>query len=461
MTWASAAMTAEPPAPLFGSHWEGYIQYGESNFQRAGIHVDFAESEDGEFGKIYYSEWGETTWPITALKLGKDSIEFRYGPDPATSGVFSGTISGKTIHGKYTWKGNDYPFALGPPGQFDCPIRRYPQMPKPLFPYRQERISFRNGDVTIGGILTIPSKPRRYPAVVQIDGSGVHTADPQVPGHPWPEIWQWLLSDSLARAGIATLRLDSRGVGGSTGSYDDSTLGDLAADVGAAVQFLRGRQEINPWRIGLLGMSEGAMVAPLAAVGSRRVSFVVLIGAPGIPFDEMFLNHYKEMNSLIARNEPALARKHEFDQRLFELCKSDMSGPEIIKDMKKFRRAAPQYSAEDSLENTLQGSVANVIRPLFRSELRYDPGPTLRNLRQPVLVVHGEKDLQVPTAVNVSAIEKALADGINSSSTVKIFPGLEHGLRKVKDRFKTLNDDTIDPEALEFIKAWIMKQALN
>src|SRR4029077_10714326 len=109
-----------------------------------------------------------------------------------------------------------------------------------------------------------------------------------------------------------TLRLDSRGVGKSTGTYDDSTIQDLAGDVAAAVQFLRGRQEILPWRIGLVGVSEGGMIAPLAASQARRVSFLVLIGAHGIPLDEMYLNHHKEADLILARSEAGVARMREF-----------------------------------------------------------------------------------------------------------------------------------------------------
>ncbi|HEV8291873.1 MAG TPA: alpha/beta fold hydrolase, partial [Tepidisphaeraceae bacterium] len=352
---------AELPPPLVKSHWEGYIDLSanhglpqglprrfDSIFDE-GLHVDFAESNDGEFGKIYYPRWGETMWPITQLKVDGHSIGFCVGPDPANQGVFLGTIVNNTIRGNYAWKGKEYPFALGPPGQFKCPLHHNPQTPRPIFPYKQERISFRNGDVTLSGILSIPAKQRKYPVVLQIDGSGTHAADPEVPGNPDPDIWQWVLSDYLTRAGMATLRLDSRGVGKSTGSKDDSTIQDLAADVVAGVEFLSQRPDVNPHQIGLFGVSQGGEVAPLAASRTKKVSFVVVAGAAGIPGDENFLRQIKEIDKIATKSagsETDRMRRYEFNQRLFELCKTDMSSEEIIAEMKKLRRPAPQHSLE-------------------------------------------------------------------------------------------------------------------
>jgi len=464
---------AELPPPLVKSHWEGYIdlspvhgvrprRHFDSPFDE-GIHVDFAESDVGEFGKIYYPRWGETTWPITQLKVDGNSIGFCCGPDPANQGVFLGTISYRKIAGSYRWKGKEYPFALGPPGSLTCKLHHYPQTPKLIAPYKQQRVLFRNGNVNLGGVLTIPNKPGRFPVVLQIDGSEPHAADPEVPGNPDPDIWQWVLSDYLTRAGIATLRLDSRGVGKSTGSKDDSSLQDLATDVLAGVEFLSQQPDINPQQIGLFGVSQGGEVAPLAASQTKMISFVVLAGAPGIHGDEVCLRQSKEIDKIATKsagNEAQRLRKYEFYQRLFELCKSDLSSQEIVAEMKKLRRPAPQYSLEEIEESVLQKMVTYAIRPIFRSELRYDPAPALRSLRSPVLVVHGEKDFRVTADVNVPAIERALADGGNRFSTVKVFPGLGHGLEK-DNAGKTDSRDIIDPEALEFVTSWIVKKALN
>ena len=151
--------------------------------------------------------------------------------------------------------------------------RRRPQTPTRPYPYDEIEVAYENpaGGIKLAGALTVPRSGGPFPAVLLITGSGPQDRDETILGHK-PFL---VLADYLSRRGIAVLRVDDRGVGGSTGKTSEATSADLAEDVLAGVAFLQSRKEIDPSRIGLLGHSEGGIIAPLVASRSRDVAFIV------------------------------------------------------------------------------------------------------------------------------------------------------------------------------------------
>jgi uncharacterized protein len=160
-----------------------------------------------------------------------------------------------------------------------------PQTPRPPFPYVVREVSIKTPDgMRLAGTLTIPRNATRSPAVVLAPGAGAVDRDDTIMGHK-PFL---VVADHLARRGIASLRLDSRGIGGSTGSYMQAGGEELAADLRAAVSFLKQQPEVDPQVLGLVGHSQGGIVGALAAAGSPDVRFLVLLAAPGLTDTELF-----------------------------------------------------------------------------------------------------------------------------------------------------------------------------
>ncbi len=162
-----------------------------------------------------------------------------------------------------------------------------PQIPTKPYPYREDLVASQGGGegVRLGATLTVPSGQAPFPAVVLIAGSGGHARDEAVFGHPIFLV----LADYLTRHGIAVLRYDKRGIGQSTGDFATATSMDFTADAGASVAYLKTRPEIDPRRIGLVGHSEGGIIAPILAERDPAVAFIVLMAGPGLPGDQIIM----------------------------------------------------------------------------------------------------------------------------------------------------------------------------
>jgi pimeloyl-ACP methyl ester carboxylesterase len=236
-------------------------------------------------------------------------------------GIFEGAIAkdSSTIDGTWKQSGLQLPLLLERI-QKEITIER-PQDPKKPYPYREEEVSYRNtsAGVTLAGTLTLPASGSPFPAVLLISGSGPEDRNETVFGHhPF-----WVLADYLTRRGIAVLRVDDRGVGGSTGSTSRSTTEDFAEDVLAGVNFLLNRHEIDSRHIGLIGHSEGGMIAPMAAVRSSDVDFIVLLAAPGLPGDEILYLQAAAIARADGASDELIAKNRATQERIFAVLKSE------------------------------------------------------------------------------------------------------------------------------------------
>ena len=183
----------------------------------------------------------------------------------------------------------------------------HPQTPKPPFPYEAREVSFANtnGGITIAGTLTLPEGDGPFPAVVMITGSGAQDRDETLLGHkPFA-----VIADYFTRRGIAVLRTDDRGVGGTTGSVTLSTSSDFASDALAGVSFLQTQDKIDPDRIGLIGHSEGGLIAPIAASQSKAVDFIILLAGTGVSGREILVRQLADIFRTRGVDEEALKNK--------------------------------------------------------------------------------------------------------------------------------------------------------
>jgi dienelactone hydrolase len=275
----------------------------------------------------------------------------------------------------------------------------------------------------LAGTLTTPAARRPpFPAVVTLTGSGAHYRDGnRTPDHPYRPFRQ--IADRLARCGIAALRVDDRGAGGSEGSADAATAEDTAADARAALSFLRHRPEIDGRRLVLIGHSYGGEIAPMVAAEEPTVAAVVLLAGPAHTFRETM----RYQNGYRIENDPAIA-------------------PE---------------SRSAALEDAMRQQDANVkasTEAWRRSIQDRDPLPTARRLRMPVLILQGTTDRAVPPE-DAAVLERAIREGGNARVTRRLFPGVNHHFQRdaigAREGYDRLPTQDLAPEVLDTLCSWL------
>ena len=350
------------------------------------------------------------------------------------------------------------------------PEKRRPQTPKPPFPYDTREAAFRNinDGVELAGTLTLPRGPGPWPAVVLVSGSGQQDRDETLMDHK-PFL---VLADVLSRAGIAVLRYDDRGVGGSTGDPTKGTSVDFARDAEAGIDWLQKQPGIDPARIGIVGHSEGGLIAALLAERRTDLAGIVMLAGTGVDGGRILVSQ----GELVLKSEglgdaDQIRRSRIMQEAMIDAVRgSDEStdpaalaaqaGTRIRADL-----ADEIEKADDAAKAQLDAAVADGLRrlsaPWFRFFIGHDPATTLAKVTCPVLAVIGEKDVQVDPGLNLPAIRQALAAGGNADATVEELPGLNHlfqtcttGAVSEYDRI----EETFAPVALTTVRDWLVKR---
>lgn len=403
---------------------------------------------------------GATGIEAAEVTFAKGKLSFNV---PSIGGRFEGELGAGDSVLSGTWKQGPaaLPLVLRRSGPVAAPNR--PQEPKGPLPYRAEEITFDNpgAGITLAGTLTVPDSGGPYPAVVLISGSGAQDRDEQVFGHR-PFL---VIADYLARRGIAALRYDDRGAGKSTGNHAASTTADFATDAAAAVRFLKTRPDIDPARIGLLGHSEGGIIAPLTAEQEPAVAFAILMAGTGLRGDSVLMLQTELVSRAEGQPDSAVRAAVVLQRRLLDLALAAQDTAAAAAEMRRALAEAavalPDSEKSALTDEAIAAQVKTVLSPWFRQFIAYDPGPALRRLKIPVLAVVGEKDVQVAPKENLAAIEAALRAGKNPDYTVKELPGLNHLLQTatsgaVSEYGKT--EETIAPAALDLFANWILER---
>ena len=380
-------------------------------------------------------------------------------------GRFEGTMSedGSNIEGKWTQSGISLPLTIKHVTEVPKPNR--PQEPKKPYPYLEEEVTYRNveDDVTLAATLTMPSSGGPFPAVVLITGSGAEDRNETVFGHR-PFL---VLADFLTRRGIAVLRADDRGVGGSTGDVPNATSEDFARDALAGIAYLKTRKEIDPKHLGLIGHSEGGIIAPIAAVQSKDVSFIVLMAGPGVSGEQIVEGQIVRLLKSAGAEQAVIDSSLAAQRRVCAIVKEE-TNVETLKEKAREAIAESISRLDDRQKQAIGVSDAYVdmqvqalASPWFRYFLTYDPRPTLMKVKCPVLAINGSLDVQVNADENLSQIEQALKAGGNVNVTIRKLPGLNHLFQSARtgaiDEYAKI-EETIAPSALEAIATWIESQ---
>ncbi|WP_433525555.1 alpha/beta hydrolase family protein [Nocardia pseudovaccinii] len=366
-------------------------------------------------------------------------------PDTPGDPVFDGKSDkdANRISGEFRQAGQSLPLTLE---RGKIGTSAHPQEPKPPYPYRSEDVTYRNGDITIAGTLTLPEGNGPFPAILMISGSGPQDRNEELMGHK-PFL---LLADTYTRAGYAVLRTDDRGVGGTSGKLDDATYHDLAADAAAGVRFLRARPDIDPARVGLFGHSEGGYLAPLVASRpDSGVAFAILMAGPSVPGWEVLIEQNRALPSA------AGATQSRIDDQVAYI--TDWTNLIRAGDLAAAKDLA--YRHNESLPPNQRASAETLDAyntTYMASFITYDPAPALSALRIPVLAFFGTKDMQVLATQNEQPMRDRLA--ADPDVTVHVFPDLNHLMQPANSGLPseyTGIETTIAPDVLTYTTTWL------
>jgi uncharacterized protein len=423
-----------------------------------------AQPDDSLTGTLDSPDQGAAGIPISRIGVENERVTVEV---KTVGGRYEGTLNAdrSEMSGKWAQGGASLDLVLKRVKEVPKAVR--PQEPQRPYPYLDEEVTFPNAKAgfTLAGTLTMPRAGGPFPAVILITGSGQQDRDETVFGHR-PFL---ILADHLTRRGIAVLRVDDRGVGGSQGDASQVTSEDFAEDVLAGVAYLKTRKEIDPKWIGLIGHSEGGIIGPIVATRSSDVAFIVLLAGPGVPGDVIVEKQIAGLLRAAGADQADIDAAIRNQRRVYEVIKTE-SDPNLVQE--KIRKiiqeslealGEPQKKAlqsSDALEVQARGAASK----WFRFFITHDPRAVLRQVKCPVLALNGQLDTQVLPQDNLPAIEQALREGGNPDFTVKELPGLNHLFQTAQtgnlDEYAKI-EETMSPIALETVASWIENHVIR
>lgn len=455
----AVSQAAEPIQPNF---YEGDVVAGAHR-----LRMQFIVQKDssGNFSaKMNVPAQGTFDYPAT-VGYEQNSVVFRV--ERPADAYFKGKIKADSIVGEWHNYGKKFPLTLR---KSVDRIKLRPQYPQPPFPYTEQDIVYYNGDSSIryGATLTLPEKGTKFPVALLITGSGQQDRNETLFDHQPFRV----IADYLGRRGIAVLRVDDRGCGQTTGNVGNATSGDFARDVLEGVRYLKNRSEIDPARIGLAGHSEGGLIALIAAQDNPDIAFIVSLAGVGVPGIEVFLSQSehalrkKIQDRTVIDSALTLTRAIFSDLIAHPEQKAEVVYSRIMKDWfskhdsSLVKKVMPGTTEQNLEPDSLAKAAAQMNLPWSRYFLAADPGKLIRRVQCPMLILNGEKDMQVYCNLHMDGFEKSCREAGKTNVEFRRFPDLNHLFQHCEtgetDEYGKI-DETFAPEALDTIAGWIVK----
>lgn len=424
--------------------WEGTLVIPQGSLPLL-FHI--SADDDGYVATLDSPAQNATGIPVSSVTLNNDSLTLGVA---MIQGEYSGVISGDSLKGTWSQSAAIFPLDLA----------RVKETGSDEIGYRSEDLFFNNDidSIRLAGTLTTPMGDGPFPAVVLVSGSGPQDRDESIMGHKPFRV----IADYLTNRGIAVLRYDDRGYGLSTGVFADATIDSFAGDARAAIDYLKTRSEISNDRIGIIGHSEGGIVAPIIAAASDDVAFIVLLAGPAIPGSEILRLQTRLIAAANGSTAEEIAENARLQKEIFDVLTSDLpdslAGPQVRSILTNQFTAMPDDERQSLglTEESIDIQLQTLMSPWFRHFVSYDPGPALSKVSCPVLALFGEKDLQVPPTENIAAMRNLVdVSGLNEIVELE---GLNHLFQPAvtgsPQEYGTI-EETISEVVLERIGSWI------
>lgn len=438
--------------------WNGVLKFQGTQLR---LVFNISKSEKGYSSTMDSPDQGAKGIPVTATTFENSKLKIEI----ANAGItYSGELKENEVQGTFKQGGMEFPLNLSRKAIEKEALKR-PQEPVKPYPYVTEDVVFQNpqASISLAGTLSLPEKGSNFPVAVLISGSGPQNRDEELLGHK-PFL---IIADYLTRHGIAVLRFDDRGVGQSKGEFKTATSADFATDVESAVAYLKTRKEIDPKKIGLIGHSEGGIIAPMVASRSKDVNFIVLLAGTGIRGDKLLLMQQELIARANGVSEAEIKKSLESGSIAFDMVLKSKDIPSLTTDLTRYIKDVLSKDKTAELpkgmteEQFISSQINQLTSPWMVYFIKYDPAITLEKVKCSVLAVNGEKDLQVPPKENLTAIENALKKGKNKNVTIKVFPNLNHLFQEAKtgspSEYAAI-EQTFAPVALEEVTQWILSK---
>ncbi len=431
--------------------WQGAVETHGMRL-RFQLHVSH-DTEGNLIAALDSIDQGVSGLPANKVSLKEQAFHFEI---PSVAGVFEGTLNPAKNAMTGSWSqtsADNLPLEFKRSDQ-TLELHR-PQTPTKPFPYTEAIAKFTStaAGVTLAGTLTLPKGNGPFPAAILIGGSGPQDRDESIANHR-PFL---LIADALTRKGIAVLRYDKRGVGESSGNADLATTMDLAADAEAAFEFLKARKDIDSSRIGLIGHSEGAIIAPYLAGHSQGVAWLVLLAAPATTGEDTILMQSELIGRAGGLNDDQVEASLGFDKAAYALVRQEKDAAALREKLVALVKGSGLDVALPPA--ALETQLRTLTSPWFRFFLDYDPLPNLKNLKCPVLALYGQKDLQVSAKVNLPLLQKASQEAENTHVEARELPELnhmfQHAFTGTPAEYGAI-EETFSPEALTLLVDWVV-----
>ncbi|MEP6628104.1 MAG: alpha/beta fold hydrolase [Ginsengibacter sp.] len=452
--------------------WNGTLHVQSNNFP---IVFHIGKDSDGKLIATFDSpSQNAFDLAVSEVFTKEDSITLMMA---ILNGKYAGVLSPdkKTING--TWFQGSAAFPLNMMKTSDTATVKQqlrPQTPKPPFSYQTKDVEYWNADKSIryGATLTSPAKeidaPKKgFPAVILITGSGQQDRDETMLGHkPFA-----VIAGNLTKKGFAVLRVDDRGMGKTTGDFSQATSLDFAKDVEAGLDFLEAQPEVNKENIGLIGHSEGGLIAPIVAGERKDVKFIVLLAGPGIPTIDLMQQQSEAIDVSGGHSLAEAKATSGFLRVIWEELNKNEDTATTNKNIRT--RAADWAKTLDTatlakirtrialpVDDYLRKATAAASGKWFRYFISFNPQPYLQKLQCKVLALGGSKDVQVIAQTNLPGITAALQKSHSSRYDVIELPGLNHLFQtctKCSPAEYGDLEETFSPTALAVMDDWLLE----
>ena len=426
-------------------YWKGEIDLGTLKLEMA---FNIKAIENGYSATLDVPAQGAFDFPVDETTFQDGHLQLTMS---AMDAIYSGTPKDGVIEGEFTQRGMTFPLNLVKAEKKEQKQKKArPQDPQPPFDYHIEEVTFVNEKEgnTLVGTLTIPEGEGSFPAMVLVSGSGQQDRDEELMNHrPF-----WIIADYCALHGIAVLRYDDRGIGGSTGEVENATSLDFSYDAEVAFDYLLNRKEINASKVGILGHSEGGIINFMVAERRPEVAFLVSLAGPSVNGIEVL----KEQQAAILRasgmSEEAVQFSSNANAQLFDIIEASNDREEADSLL---RQLVKSWGYNEELTEQTVGQLAS---PWMYYFLKYDPTEAIVKTNCPALLLNGSKDLQVIASQNLPGYEKIISEHGKTNLILRELPDLNHLFQHCEtgspNEYYEI-EETISPEVLELIVEFV------
>ena len=435
--------------------WYGTLNIPGNNLP---IEINISKTEKGFISTMDSPKQKAFNIPVPTTTFENNILKFEI---PAGKIQYVGILNNQAkILGFFTQNGQKMKLDFSKTESEEVVLKR-PQEPVKPYPYYSEEVTFENKKegITLAGTLTLPSKEGTFPVVVLISGSGGQNRDEEILGHK-PFL---VISDYLTQNGFAVLRYDDRGIASSKGNYATATTLDFSYDTEAAVTYLLSRKEINKKKIGLIGHSEGGVIAPMIASRNKNINFIVLLAGTGLRGDKLLLLQQELIAKSEGGTDEEIKKNKDLNTKIFNLIIKSSDDEKLKNDITTLLKENPQDNLPEGMtqEDYINFALNQYTTIWTKYFIKLDPSVALQKVKCPVFAINGSKDLQVPSRENLEIIKNSLIKGKNKQITITEIPNLNHLFQEtttgsVSEYEK--NEQTFSPIALKEILTFLKVQ---